>query len=256
MNPKITIQTLMCDLTQSERNEYGIKLATRLGDMEAIEAEKKKNADHFKDRIAGLQAACDELSRKVRDGKEWREVECEVLLGSPDREHKQTIRLDTGETIKTERMTESDLQMVMPLNDESIKVGDEIDASREEDENDIADPEMDDDGEISAGGVTIVEDGEEQEEQETDDTAAAPPIEDAAEAIADAPENLELLENLHKAKSVAKRVDITQNFIGLFGVDALPVVIELAKENGFDSKKLAELESFVVAPAPAAEEEY
>lgn len=114
MNYKNIKQTLICDLTDKERQDYGLPLATALGDREDIETEKKKHADHFKDRIAGLQAKADELSRKVRDGKEWRDVDCRVFYGQPDKQHKQTIRLDTGEVVKTDRMTDSDLQLVMP----------------------------------------------------------------------------------------------------------------------------------------------
>jgi hypothetical protein len=118
MNHKTIKQTLTCDLTDKERREYGINLATTLADYEALETEKKQNADHYKDRLAGLQAHADELARKVRDGKEWRDVECRVYYGQPDKEHKQTVRLDTMEVVKTERMTEVDLQLVMPLEEE------------------------------------------------------------------------------------------------------------------------------------------
>ena len=115
MQNKTIKKTLICELTEKERREYGISLATTLGDMEEIEAQKKREMDHFKDRIAGLQARADELSRKVRDGKEWREVGCQVCYGVPDKEHKQTVRLDTMVIVQTERMTEADLQLVMPL---------------------------------------------------------------------------------------------------------------------------------------------
>lgn len=130
MQHKTTKQTLTCELTDKERREYGISLATTLADYEALETEKKQNADHYKDRLAGLQARADELARKVRDGKEWRDVECRVYFGQPDREHKQTVRLDTMEVVKTERMTEVDLQLVMPL-------------EGEEEEQDAADDDFD-----------------------------------------------------------------------------------------------------------------
>jgi hypothetical protein len=125
MKSKTIKKTLMCELSDKERREYGISLATTLGDMEEIEAQKKREMDHFKDRLAGLQAKADELSRKVRDGKEWRDVECHVYYGMPDPEHKQTVRLDTGATVQTERMTEVDLQLVMPL-DETADEGETV----------------------------------------------------------------------------------------------------------------------------------
>jgi hypothetical protein len=114
-------QTLMCDLTDKERREYGIQLATTLGDMEDVEAEKKRHMDHYKDRLGGMQATADTLGRKVRDGKEWREVDCRVMFGAPDKAHKQTVRLDTHEVVKTELMTELDLQRTLPLEDDDAE---------------------------------------------------------------------------------------------------------------------------------------
>lgn len=126
-----TTETLICQLTDSERREYGIKLATALGDMTSVEEEKKREMDHFKDRIAGLQARVDELSRKTRDGKEWRHVECEIFYSTPDKMHKQVVRLDTGETVRTELMTEKDLQTVMPLDilKDAMDPGDRLEVS-------------------------------------------------------------------------------------------------------------------------------
>lgn len=115
MNSKTIKKALICELTDKERREYGISLATTLGDMEQVEAQKKAEMDNFKNRLAGMQAKIDELSGKVRNGKEWRDVTCCVVYGQPDKEHKQTVRLDTMEVVQTELMTETDLQLVMPL---------------------------------------------------------------------------------------------------------------------------------------------
>ena len=135
MQSKTIKKTLMCELTEKERREYGISLATTLGDMEEIEAQKKREMDHFKDRIAGLQAKSDELSRKVRDGKEWRDIDCRVIFSQPDKEHKQTVRLDTGAIVQTERMSEQDLQLVMPLDGLKEALQDYVDAVIEDNNN-------------------------------------------------------------------------------------------------------------------------
>ena len=132
MKSKPIKKSLICILTDKERREYGITLATTLGDMEAVEAQKKTEMDNYKNRLAGMQAKVDELSSKVRNGKEWRDVDCQVLYGVPDKEHKQTIRLDTGETVATEIMSETDLQLVMPLGDDSPGVSTLFDAPDDE----------------------------------------------------------------------------------------------------------------------------
>ncbi|MCW1921296.1 hypothetical protein OKA05_01955 [Luteolibacter arcticus] len=139
--PPLLKKSLICALTDDERRRYGIDLATTLEDMEAVEAEKKKNADHFKDRIAGLQAAADTLRLKVSSGQEWREVECTVVFGQPTPDRKQTIRNDTGEVVATEWMSEFDKQGMLPL-DETADDG-VIDVEAEPVNEDIAKPDPD-----------------------------------------------------------------------------------------------------------------
>lgn len=95
-------KSLICELTEKERENYGIELATTLQDMDDVEVEKKRNADHFKDRLGGLQSKADELRRKVSSGQEWRDVKCEVRLSEPDADHKQVVRLDTGSDLDDE----------------------------------------------------------------------------------------------------------------------------------------------------------
>jgi ribosome modulation factor len=113
-------RSLICTLTDEERRNYGIKLATTLEDIENVEAEKKRSADHFKDRVGGLQATADDLRRKVSTGQEWRDVECVVKFCEPDKAHKQIVRTDTGEVVSTEIMTESDKQLKLPIADEQL----------------------------------------------------------------------------------------------------------------------------------------
>lgn len=117
--PKNTIKrALLCTLNNEERRNYGIKLATTLDDIEAVETDKKRTNDHFKDRIAGLSAAADELKRKVSTGQEWRDVECEIRYCQPDPEHRQVIRMDTQEIVATELMTDADKQLKLSLVDD------------------------------------------------------------------------------------------------------------------------------------------
>ncbi|NQX02772.1 hypothetical protein HQ447_19095 [bacterium] len=215
MQSKTIKTTLICDLTDKERREYGISLATTLGDMEDVEGQKKKEMDHYKDRLSGMQARADELSRKVRDGKEWRDVECRVYYGQPDKEHKQTIRMDTGETVKTERMTETDLQLVMPL-DETQDVATQ-DTSEEEDE-------------------VLYRDAEDEFQDQR------PPL-----------EYVDLMQSLGASKGAAKRTALIEEFITEFGETALAGVLELAKSLGFDEKKTEHLATFVREADPTGD---
>lgn len=128
-------RSLLCTLTDEERRNYGIKLATTLDDIEAVEAEKKRTVDHYKDRIAGLTAAASDISRKVSTGQEWRDVECRIDYGVPDKLHKQVVRLDTLEVVATEVMTEADKQLRLPIEENTDDAG-EGESDAESDESD------------------------------------------------------------------------------------------------------------------------
>lgn len=121
MHDSTTIKkSLLCVLTDDERRTYGIKLATSLEDIETVQADKKRQTDHFKDRIAGLQANADQLRRNVSTGQEWRDLECTVIFGQPTPNQKQTIRPDTGEVVETTWITESEKQRELPLLVENV----------------------------------------------------------------------------------------------------------------------------------------
>lgn len=122
--PPTLKKSLLCTLTDEEQREYGVALATAYEDMERVEAEKKRQTDHFKDRIAGLQAKADELRRKVSTGQEWRDVECVVTYGVPMADRKTITRTDTGEVVETTWMTEAEKQFQLPLDDDGSHIVD------------------------------------------------------------------------------------------------------------------------------------
>jgi hypothetical protein len=150
MNHKTIKKSLICILTDKERREYGISLATTLGDMEKVEAEKKAEMENYKNRLAGMQAKVDDLSSKVRNGKEWRDVDCHVMYGTPDRQHKQTIRLDTGETVSTDIMSEADLQLIIPLEDDGPGVSPIFDAIEDADDDLMIHDSAEDEEDVAA----------------------------------------------------------------------------------------------------------
>ena len=154
MNHKTIKKSLICILTDKERREYGISLATTLGDMEKVEAEKKAEMENYKNRLAGMQAKVDDLSSKVRNGKEWRDVDCHVMYGTPDRQHKQTIRLDTGETVSTDIMSEADLQLIIPLEDDGPGVSPIFDAIEDADDDLMIHDSAEDEEDVAADNDT------------------------------------------------------------------------------------------------------
>lgn len=123
---------LICELTDSERRDYGIQLATTLGDIYSLEVEKKRMNDSLKDRMGGLQAKADSLRTLVETGQEFREVECETRLGVPDDKHKQIVRIDTGEVVSTEEMTDDDKQLDMQFENVPSEPEEEFDDGEED----------------------------------------------------------------------------------------------------------------------------
>jgi hypothetical protein len=174
MNDTTTIKkSLLCSLSDDERRTYGIKLATTLEDIETVEADKKRQTDHFKDRIAGLQANADQLRHKVSTGQEWRDIECTVIFGQPTPDRKQIIRPDTGEVVETTWMTESEKQRELPL----VIEGDDEDTAGDDDG--VIDVESEP-VTMHAGGEMIEVEGRRQmvEIVEDDDDDAAPVVVD------------------------------------------------------------------------------
>ena len=101
---------LMTKLTDKEREDRGIELATIQLDILRLEEEAKNKANDYKERIGGLKARSRAESVIVSRGEEHREVECDILYGVPSKTHKTIIRKDTGETVDVEPMSPSELQ--------------------------------------------------------------------------------------------------------------------------------------------------
>lgn len=136
--PDTISKSLLCKLTDEQRKDFGIKLATTLEEVQRVEEEKKRNVDHYKDRIGGLQATADELRRKVSTGQEWRDVECTVEFDDPTPGFKSVVRIDNGEVVETKAMTDADKQFVLDLDepddgsiDDVVVINIDIDAARE-----------------------------------------------------------------------------------------------------------------------------
>lgn len=103
-------RNLVCELSESQRLEYGKELALQFSKKLRVEAEKKQSMDAFKNRIGGIESQIADLSQKVETGQEWRDVPCEWRFGQPTKKTKQLVRLDTEEVVSTEDMTADDMQ--------------------------------------------------------------------------------------------------------------------------------------------------
>lgn len=100
---------LKCVLTEQEIKESGAQLAKSYSDMSELEDAKKSIVSDFKARIDKMAADISGFARKIQNGYEFRNVECEEVRDY-DEKFVEVIRLDTGETLRTRVMTADELQ--------------------------------------------------------------------------------------------------------------------------------------------------
>jgi hypothetical protein len=95
------------DFSEAEAHSLAIELAEGIKKLKAITVEKKEAVKKFTGDYDKVKFACDDLSVKVSDGFEMRDVACWVEYNKPSTGKKEITRIDTGEVI-TESMTEED----------------------------------------------------------------------------------------------------------------------------------------------------
>ena len=115
----MTLETKKCqeylrhNLTDEEKALLSIDMARAIEDLHGAEDELKAIKSDFKSRIDGYQSNINTAARKVSSGYEMRYVECEKVPMVESRTW-TIYRLDTGEKVKDVRMTQEDLQAVLP----------------------------------------------------------------------------------------------------------------------------------------------
>jgi hypothetical protein len=111
---KIT-QKLRCLLTDDDKINAGKELAEATEELTSLSEDKSQVMADFKAKMAIQEAQISSLSSKLRSGYEFRNVECEIHFDKPEAGHKQIIRLDTGEVVLTEPLTEEEKQRRLAL---------------------------------------------------------------------------------------------------------------------------------------------
>ena len=96
-------ESLPCLLTSQEKLVKGEELVKRLEEKEDLEDKKKKSADDFKGAISIKEFDVKRLARQIGTGIEHREIECRELFHFA-RNLVETIRMDTGEVIRSRAM--------------------------------------------------------------------------------------------------------------------------------------------------------
>jgi hypothetical protein len=124
MTARVTSETLFLkyEFSKEERLEMGANLAQAHNRMEDIEAEESVMKAQIRDRKAGVEQTIGTLSRNLGNGYEMRNIQCATVYDDPHVGEVSFYRKDTGELAKTRRMTESEMQMDLPLAGEYVVV--------------------------------------------------------------------------------------------------------------------------------------
>lgn len=99
---------LRYDFTAVEVHELSVQLANETKKVSSLTEEKKSVTSQWTAEINKAKAACNNLSFKVADGYEHRDVECEVILNQPVNGKKTIIRKDSNTMVGIEDMKKED----------------------------------------------------------------------------------------------------------------------------------------------------
>lgn len=111
---KTLTRNIRCVLTRDEVHAYGQELARSNASKDEVEERKKEVDAQLKAEIESHSTRALYLARKINNGYEYRDVECQVQFDYM-KNSAVTIRLDTMETIETRAMTDEERQLGLPI---------------------------------------------------------------------------------------------------------------------------------------------
>ena len=101
---------LKYSFSEAEIKELAKKLAYETRTLEELEDQKKSVVSDFSNKITRVKASLSGLANNINNGYDFRNIDCEVLLNSPEAGQKSIVRLDTGEIVRVEDMTQNEKQ--------------------------------------------------------------------------------------------------------------------------------------------------
>lgn len=101
------MKSLPVDLTEMERIQYARQLAQEFAKYDMIEADKKDATARLGKLLKEQRALLDDITERVNTGKEFRQVECEILFDFQKR-MVETYRNDTHQLVASRPMTKDE----------------------------------------------------------------------------------------------------------------------------------------------------
>ena len=109
------IEFLPVRYTDAERQALGEQLARATMAQTELEEQKKARDAEYKDDLEKLKLSTRSLCRRLTQGHEFRNVDCEWILEDPTPHEKTLVRKDTGEIIRVVPMQGHDFQDELPI---------------------------------------------------------------------------------------------------------------------------------------------
>ena len=93
---------MQCFFTPDEKARMADEMAQKEQEKQSLQLALKETTAKIKAQLAEVEKTIHKDAANIRDGYEFREVECEVTYNVPARGQKSVLRSDTGETIVME----------------------------------------------------------------------------------------------------------------------------------------------------------
>jgi len=103
-------ENLKYEFTEDEITALAKKLAYETRTLEELRDQKKSVVSDFTNKITGAEASISMLANNINNGYEYRYIDCEVSFNNPEAGQKSIIRIDTGEIVRIEDMTQAERQ--------------------------------------------------------------------------------------------------------------------------------------------------
>ncbi len=104
---------LQYNFTEDEIKEMSNELAYKTKELEQLENAKKSLVAEFNSKIQSSKTTISNLANNISNGFDYREIECTVFYNEPQSGLKQIVRNDDGTIVRTENMTEDEMQEEM-----------------------------------------------------------------------------------------------------------------------------------------------
>ena len=106
------------DFSDQERSALGLKLARATRELDDLQEQKKDATKAIAEEIAEVRKQIRSLTAAINDGWDLRMVEVHCFYHCPSNGLKRKVRMDTGEIVSDEPMTDEERQQVFPGMDE------------------------------------------------------------------------------------------------------------------------------------------